>query len=244
VATYETSLYNERGVRRANFGLSDLFGANYAGGLDARMQNSYLRVEGKHPLLRGLEGVERIINGVSRVHTKPIAASANPPLTLIPSYPDLPMEEVFARIDRTDQPEVYVRDRVVYFPWDIDRTFWEVLSVDHGKLLRNAVDWAANEPRPATVTGPGVLDVTVWRQKDSMTVHLVNLTNPMMMKGPLREFIPLPAQEVVVRVPEGKKARAVKLLVAGSTPRTREINGELHLTLPAILDHEVIAVDL
>jgi hypothetical protein len=84
--------------------------------------------------------------------------------------------------------------RVVYFPWDIDRTFWEVLAADHGKLLRNAVDWATNEPRPVTVTGPGVLDVTVWRQKDSMTVHLVNLTNPMMMKGPLREFIPTPPQ--------------------------------------------------
>ena len=39
--------------------------------------------------------------------------------------------------------------------------------------------------------GPGVLDVTVWRQRDSMTVHLVNLTNPMMMKGPLREIIPV-----------------------------------------------------
>jgi hypothetical protein len=244
VATYETSLYDERGVRRANFGLSDLFGAAYAGGVDARMQNSYLRLEGAHPLLRGLEGVERIINGVSRVRTRPGAAYPNPPLTLIPSYPDLPMEEVFPRVDRTDQPEAYVRDRVVYFPWDIDRTFWEVLSVDHGKLLRNAVDIATGEPRPVTVTGPGVLDVTIWRQKDSLTVHLVNLSNPMMMKGPLREFIPLPAQEATIRLPEGRRPRAVKLLVAGTTPRTREANGELHVTIPAITDHEVVAVDL
>jgi hypothetical protein len=173
---------------------------------------------------------------------------SNPPLTLIPSYPDLPMEEVFARVERTDQPEAYAREsgggRVVYFPGDIDRTFWEVLNPDHGKLLRNAVDWAANEPRPVTVDGPGVLDVTLWRQKDSMTVHLVNLTNPMMMKGPLREFIPLPAQQVSVRLPEGKKPRAVKLLVSGITPRTREANGELHLPVPSILDHEVIAIDL
>ena len=31
---------------------------------------------------------------------------------------------------------------MVYFPWDADRTFWEVLDVDHAKLLRNAVLWA------------------------------------------------------------------------------------------------------
>jgi hypothetical protein len=119
------------------------------------------------------------------------------------------MEEVFPRVSKTDTAEVYVREvgkgRVVYFPWDIDRTFWEILAVDHWKLLRNAVDWAANEPHPVTVTGLGILDVTAWRQKDSLTIHLVNLTNPMMLKGPLREFIPTPPQTVAIRMPGGGK---------------------------------------
>ena len=38
---------------------------------------------------------------------------------------------------------------------DIDRTFWEVLTVDHGKLLRNAVIWATNEEPVVTV--PSIL---------------------------------------------------------------------------------------
>jgi hypothetical protein len=253
VATHETSLYDEWGARRADFGLADLFGASFDGRLDARMQNSYLLLESdratgkRHPVLAGLEDADRIINGVSRVYTRPHDASPNSPLTLIPSYPDLPMEEVYPRVLKTDTPEVYVRElgkgRVVYFPWDIDRTFWEVLAVDHGKLLRNAVDWAANEPRPVVVTGPGLLDVTVWRQKSSMTVHLVNLTNPMMMKGPIREFIPTPPQQVTIRLPEGQRARKVQLLVSGQSPRVREANGSISLTIPSILDHEVVAVD-
>jgi hypothetical protein len=112
------------------------------------------------------------------------------------------------------------------------------------KLLRTAVDWAANEPRPVTVTGPGTLDVTIWRQKESLTVHLVNLTNPMMMKGPIREFIPAPPQKVSVRLPEGRRAKQVRLLASGATPRFEEAGGVLSLTIPAIVDHEVVAVDL
>jgi hypothetical protein len=156
------------------------------------------------------------------------------------------MEEVYPRVPKTDIPEVFVRQigkgRVVYFPFDLDRTFWEVLSPDHARLLRNAVDWAANEPRPVTVTGPGFFDVTVWRQQGSMTVHLVNLTNPMMMKGPIREFIPSPPQKLEVRVPS--KAKKVQLLVSGRTPQVRESNGVVSLTIPSVVDHEVLAIDL
>jgi hypothetical protein len=154
------------------------------------------------------------------------------------------MEEVFPRVPKTDIPEVFVREmgkgRVVYFPWDIDRTFWEVLSPDHGKLLRNAVTWAANEPAPVTVTGPGVLDVTIWKQASSLAIHLVNLSNAMMMKGPIREFLPLPPQTVSLRV----NPKKVHLLVSGAAPRTTQANGILTVTIPSILDHEVVAIEL
>ncbi len=254
VATFETSLYDQWGTRRQNFGLADLFGARAKGGVQGPMQNSYLRVErdaatGKHhPILAGLEDAERIINGVYRVDAEPVEKASSPPLTLIPSYPDLPMEEVFPRVASTDIPEVYLREsgksRIVYFPWDIDRTFWEVLCVDHGKLLRNAVDWAFHEEQPLTVAGPGLLDVTAWQQKSSLTVHLVNLTNPMMMKGPLRELIPVGEQHVRVRLPEGKKAQKVRLLVGGEEPEVKEDGSHLEVTVPSVLAHEVVAVDL
>jgi hypothetical protein len=169
-------------------------------------------------------------------------------LTLIPSYPDLPMEKVYQRVLKTEVPQVYLRDlgpgRVVYFPWDIDRTFWEVLSVDHFKLLRNAVSWATNEDPPVTVIGPGVLDITVWRQKGSITVHLVNLTNPMMMKGPLRELIPISEQKVRLRLPDGTQAKRVRFLAAEKRPRVEHSGQYLSVTVPTILDHEVVAIDL
>ena len=258
VATHETSLYDEWGVRRPDFGLGDLYGVRFAGRLQGPMHNAYLRLEHQtargHPLLQGLENATRIIHGVWRLDVKPRSALPNPPVTFIPPYPDLPMEKVYPRIARTDIPEIYVREnsepghpprgRIVYFPWDIDRAYWEMLSVDHFKLLRNAVLWATREPSLVTVTGPGVLDVTVWRQPRSLTVHLVNLTNPMMMKGPFRELLPVGEQTVILRLPTGAKVCRVHLLAADKTPRTRLRGQSLTVVVPSVLDHEVVAVDL
>jgi hypothetical protein len=158
------------------------------------------------------------------------------------------MEKVYPRTPTTDIAEVYPRElgegRVAYFPWDIDRVFWEVLAVDHGVLLRNAVRWATAEEPPVEVQGPGVLDVTAWRQKDSMTVHLVNLTNPMMMKGPFRELIPVGAQRVTIRLSAGEKARRVQFLVAGHEVPVKQDGSRLSVTVPSVRDLEIVAVDL
>ncbi|MCC6458019.1 MAG: beta-galactosidase trimerization domain-containing protein [Caldilineaceae bacterium] len=253
VATHETSLYDEMGVRRDDFGLADLFGVRCAGDVEGPVKNSYLAIERDpttrvfHPLVAGLEDAGRIINGVHRVLVETTTPLPYAPLTLIPSYPDLPMEMVWPRVNQTDIPQVYMRQfgegRVVYFPWDVDRTFWEVLCVDHGKLLTNAVDWATNEERPVTVTGPGMLDVTVWQQKKSMTVHLVNLTNPMMMKGPLRELIPVGEQVVRLLMPPEKQVARVHLLRAGISPDVRVESGAITVRVPSVLEHEVVAVD-
>ena len=252
IATYETSLCDEWGVRRKDFGLADLFGVGWKGRTEGPMQNSYLRLEHDtapgHQLLKGLEDAPRIVNGVWRLEVEPREKFAQAPLTLIPSYPDLPMEMVYPRVEKTDIAQVFLREsgkgRVVYFPWDIDRTFWEVLCVDHFKLLRNAVEWATNEEPPVSVSGVGVLDVTAWRQKNSLTVHLVNLTNPMMMKGPLRELIPVSEQQVRLQLPEGVRVSRVHLLAADTKPRFTQRGRELHVVVPSILDHEVVAVDI
>ena len=252
VATHETSLYDEWGVRRTDFGLASLFGATFTGKVDQDLHNSYLNIEkdgaGYHPLVRGLEEASRIINGTSWVHTRPANPMKHAALTLVPSYPDLPMEQVFPRVPHTDIPGAYVREvgkgRVVYFPFDLDRTFWEVLSGDHARLLRNAVEWAHNEEQPLVVAGQGVMDVSLWMQKNSVTAHLVNLTNPMMMKGPLREIIPSPPQKVRIHVPAGRGVRKVSFLVSGKKAAYRQTGGVVSVDVPPVGLHEVIALDL
>jgi hypothetical protein len=251
VATYETSLYDEEGKPRSEFGLSDLFGVSYSQDVEGPLQNSYLRLKadaaGKfHPVLKDLDNAYRIINGTHQVNVTSKNTFPSP-VTLVPTYPDLPMEDVYPRSGDTDIRELYLREvgkgRVAYFPGDIDRTFWQIMSTDHGKLLQNTIRWALNEEPIVSVKCPGVLDVTMWRQEKSMTVHLVNLTNPMMMKGPFRELIPVDAQ-VQIKVPSDLKVTGVKLLLRGEKVEYKIDDGTITVKIPKIEDHEVIGIDV
>jgi len=257
IATYETSLYDEWGVRRKDFGLADLFGVTYSGRAEGPMLNSYLQLrhdaKTDRVLLRGLEDAPRIVNAVSRVVVEPRQQFALMPVTLIPSYPDLPMEKVYPRQAETDIAGVYLREpgtasspsagRVVYIPSELDRTFWEVLAEDHLKLLRNLVEWATKESRLVEVSGPGFLDVTAWQNRDAVVIHLVNLTNPMAMKGPYREFFPVGAQKIKVQMPAGMEAKTARLLVAGKSSEIERDGRNLTIAVPSILDHEVVAIE-
>ena len=251
VATGETSLSDEWGARRKNFGLAELFGVDWTGKIEPKMQNSYIRLEHeavpKSPMFAGLEDAQRVVNGVSRVDVKPRASFAETPFTLIPSYPDLPMEKVYPRVAKTDISCLYLRQaggRVAYFPFDIDRTFWEVLSEDHLKMMRNALLWAHNEPRVVEVEGPGLLDVTAWRNTHAITVHLVNLTNPMALKGPYRGFFPVGPHSVKVTLPQGVEPKRARLLASGKDTEMRREGRTMSITVPTIRDHEVVAIEI
>jgi hypothetical protein len=158
------------------------------------------------------------------------------------------MERVYAAQEETNIAMAYCREvgkgRVVYFPMDLDRTFWEVLAPDHLVLLANAVTWAADERPPMMVTGPGMLDIAYWRQKNSLAAHLVNMNNPMMMKGPYREIMPAGPYTVTLDIPAGAKVGAVKLLESGAAPKASRDGNRLVVEVPSIRLHEVVAVDL
>jgi len=65
-----------------------------------------------------------------------------------------------------------------------------------------------------------------------------------MMKGPVRELLPIGPLKVRLRMPEGVKSRKVQLLAARTKPRVERSGEHLAITVPSVLDHEVIAIDI
>ncbi|HSS97826.1 MAG TPA: hypothetical protein VLK33_12385, partial [Terriglobales bacterium] len=82
-----------------------------------------------------------------------------------------------------------------------------------------------------------------WRNRDAIVVHLVNLSNPMAMKGPYREFIAVGEQTITVRLPKDARVKKARLLVAEANPRI-ETGDEVRINVPSVLDHEVVTIDL
>ena len=194
-----------------------------------------------------MQEIQRTIGAIRRVHVKAVE-KADVPLTLVPSYPDLPMERVYTNQPTSDIPMAVCRDvgngRVVYLPMDLDRTFDEVGDADHLRLLRNMVLWTADERQPIEVLGPGLVDIALWRQQASLTVHLLNLNNPMAARGKFRELIAAGPSRVNVALPIGASVRSVRLLEAGREVEGTVSDGRLVVDIPRVELHEVVAVDL
>jgi hypothetical protein len=249
LATLETSLYDEKGKRRGNFGLSDLFGVDCAGTVEGPLKNSYLRLDGRHPVASGFEGAQRIVNGQFRLPVRENTAFPEKPVTYIPPYPDLPMEEVYPREEPTGYAELYIRKfgkgRIAYFPWDIERIFWELLHSDHRLLFINAVNWVTGEQPYVVLEGKGFFDISVWKQERSVTVHLVNMSNAMIMRGAVRELLPSAPQKLKLELPGGCRVQSVYLLSEGEKERPFTMDkGKLEIEFPPFLDHEIAVIRL
>ncbi len=245
VTSFETSLYDENGVRRANFGLSTLLGVDAAGETAGPVKNTYVELDrAGHALTSGFDGADRIIGGTRRVPIVVTAPDAKVPLRLVPHFPDLPMEEIYAR-GPAIEPAAVVRElpaggRVVYFPWNIGEIFWEVMAADHAVLIGNAIRWALKDRSRVEVEGLGIVDIATREAGNKLSVHLVNLTNPMMMKGPIREPIELTRQMVSVALPDGASTARVRLLVSKKEPDVRLGGGRVEVHLPPVLTGEVV----
>jgi hypothetical protein len=240
VAAFETSTRDENGNPRDGFGLEKVFGARLVAPARGPIKNTYVALNGEHPINRGYDGAARIIGGTRLVEVETL--DGEEPFRFIPAFPDLPMEEVYPRGEPRGGA-VIARDtaggRTVYIPWNIGGIFWEVLAADHARLIANAVAWALQDRPRVEVSGKSVLDVALRENADGLAVILHNLTNPMMLKGPTREIYPVGPQRVSVAL-DGRSVAAARLLVAGRDVPAKIEDGRAVVEVPGIDTLEVV----
>ncbi|MFI6344380.1 hypothetical protein [Streptomyces sp. NPDC050560] len=246
VALHRAGLVDEDGAERDGFALGDLLGVRLTE--PARtVKNKYAALTGPpHPLHEGYEGAGRIIGGTSVLGVE-AADGTEVPFRFVPDFPDLPMEEVYARAE-PDAPAVVCRrteggGRTVYAAFDVGAVYWEALQEDHGRLLVNAVRWALGGPPAVTVEGEGLVDVAVRAGLGSLSVALVNINDPAAMRGTRRSVQQLPPQTVSVALPPGAADATARLLVADTEAAVRVVDGRAEVAVPGAGLLEVVRLD-
>jgi hypothetical protein len=104
------------------------------------------------------------------------------------------------------------------------------------------VRWLLAGDAPVTVEGPGVIETFAWETEPGFAVHVLNYTNPAMHRGWIREFFPIGAQKVRLRLPAGRRVTRVELLRAETTIPFHLTNSFIEFTIPKVVDYEVAAL--
>ena len=86
-----------------------------------------------------------------------------------------------------------------------------------------------------------MFDCNLYTQPGRVIAHLVNLTVTGRM--PIDEFIPVGPLKFAVKLPDGVRGRAVKLLVSNRAAACTVSQGWARVEVPPVLDHEVLVIE-
>ncbi|MDZ4802491.1 MAG: alpha-amylase family protein [Bryobacteraceae bacterium] len=247
IATFETSLYDELGKARADYGLANLFGMHRKSerqGSQGFENSFYGRLEKPHELTRGFTDTNWIAGAEWRA---PIRADGELIMSVVPPYPAYPTEITVSPTPQTDEPAMIARERggsrLVYFSGDVDRTYWRTGHPDPGRVLANAISWVLRGRQPATVEGEGLVEIVAWETEPGFTVHVLNYNNPNLHRGYLRQHYPIGAQKVSFRLPKGMKVRTVSLLRSETAAPFTQKADVVEFVIPRVVDYEVAAIE-
>lgn len=263
-ATGLSSLCNEWGEVREDFGLADVLGVHVPaehGWRDEATRTkwakewtqTYLRMapeaEGaaaRHEVLRGLSGTD-VIGFGGRLEKLNVDAGATVPLTFVPPVPVVPVEAVWMREPKTEIPGLVLREsaaggRVAYLAADLDRRFARDYLPDQGDLLANIARWTVKDDVPVRVEGAGLIDCHLYRQNGRRVLHLVNLTSAGTWRTPVHELMNVGPLRVKVRVGDDVNGGRVRSLVTGSAIEAKVGGGWCEFEVSSVTDHEVVVI--
>ncbi len=207
VASYKSSLYDEKGRRRDDFGLGDLFGVSFTGMTRDTSSDSYQLVRDfTHPLLDGMdaENTRMVMNeGATLLCTVPEGSGAHTVLSYVPLIYNQPPEYAWIQEEKTDYPTAvanrFGKGRVVYFANQPDKLCWTNGHEDFLDLYCNAVSFVKSAPLSLETNAPASVHVHFMRRagtEKQAVISFVNTTSAALR--PVRELVPVTDIEVTL----------------------------------------------
>ncbi len=227
IATHLTSVADERGKMRANFGLADLFGAKFTSVEPVEIPDLYLKLPSGELIPQDPQ-VLRFTNtgdGAVLAETIDIGHRGN----LGPAI-----------VKRTAG-----KGTVIYIGSGLEAIYAETRMKRLRTFLGTLIEPVLAPHKTYDVEYRSGLMPQLMASRDTILLHLVADTGNKTKKLRIREeFLPVENVKVRVRVPNGRSVRAVSLLRAGTKFPATARAGWVELTVPRVLIHEAVRVDL
>lgn len=215
IASYESSLYDEKGRRRTDFGLGDVFGVSFTGMRKDTSLDCYQLIRRMHPVLEGMGAKDTsvLMNEGSTLLCKPLEGREEGMIcSYVPMIYNQPPEYAWIPEMRTDFPTImvntYGKGRVVYFANQTDKLVFTNGHEDFWNTLINAVTWTAKEEFSLWVKAPASVHTVLMENKDhpeEKVISFVNTTGG--WNRPVRSICPVYDIEALVTLKEGGRLK-------------------------------------
>lgn len=227
VATHLTSVADERGRLRSDYGLSSLLGASLTPPQPVEHVDLYLRL----PSGKMIPQDPQIM---------PFKAARDASV----------LAQTYSRGARKILGPAVVRrkhgkGRVVYIGSGLEAIYEETLNERVRAYFRSLLDPMLGSVRTHEVEfRPGLLH-QFSASSDALLLHLLANTGNIDKKGlRLETFLPVRNVRARIRLPKNRTAKKVELMWTGAQPQWTTRNGWVELTVPQIGVYEIIRVDL
>ena len=202
IASFETSLYDESGKPRDDFGMKDLFGVSYTGiKLDTSEDTYQWVVEKNNPVLKTVDDTDMLMTGGQTLLVK--SEGADVVTTRVPFIPNQPPEYAWVTEMKTEYPVItthsYGKGKVVYFANTLDALCFTNGHEDFTAIYKNAIDYVVSDYK-ITVDAPRSVHVNLLENREKVgqfVLALVNTTGT--SQRPLKEVVTI--ADIVIKMP-------------------------------------------
>jgi hypothetical protein len=237
-STFETSLYDDAGIRRKEFALADVFGATATASIAGPSRWDYMKRVTQSNLLTGI-GREFLSSPVYHLRVKAREAHE------VTRYTK-PLAGVYDGIpELSEDPALmshpFGKGHAIYFTGDLGNAIETFHLYEHLQLIGNTV----REFAPSQVTvqnAPSSVEVVVrsQSQRKRLLLHLINYTGE--MTRPIQKVLPLTNVQVTLNG-MARPSRIYSLFKPANLPMETLPGGKTRFVLPQLDEYEVVVIE-
>jgi hypothetical protein len=221
IATHLTSVADEYGNMRPQFGLADVTGATFLGNDPLEIPDLYLKVPSGEEIPQDPQVVRFQTTG----------------------------EVLATTVDRGHRtnlgPAVTRKGRVIYIGSGLEAVYAETRMKRLRAYLATLLDPVLGPHRTYEMEFRSGVTPQLAASADTLLLHLVADVGNKTKKLRIREeFEPVENLKARIRIPEGRRVRSVSLLRSGGRLAAETKAGWVEVSIPSVRIHEAVRVDL